>query len=90
MNIYKMKISAEQFEGSAKGKEKEFVNTIEEEVTVAANNFHDAFKKATTKQFKDWSFVDDDSASERYKQRRFYSHRNFDVVSCERTATDIL
>ena len=90
MNIYKMKISAVVFEGSVKGKEKDYVDTETRDVTVGAENFDQAFKKAIKSEFKAYSFVDTEKDSDTFKQRRYWAYRDFDVINCERTATEIL
>ena len=90
MNIYKMKISAVIYEGSIKGKEKSWVDINISEVTVVAKNFDQAFKKAIKAEFKSYSFIDSEKDSDTFKQRRYWSYRDFDVISCERTASEIL
>lgn len=90
MNIYKLKIQAVAYFGKVKGKEAEYVDTEERECTVGANSFDQAFKKATKAEFKDFSFIDEDAESKTHGKRLYWAYREFDLVSAERTATDIL
>lgn len=90
MNIYKLTIQATTYSGKIKGKETEYVDTEERECTVAANSFDQAFKKATKVKFKDFSFIDEDEESNTHGKRLYWAYRDFDLVSAERTATDIL
>ena len=90
MNIYKMKVQATSYSGLIKGKETEFVDTEKRDCKIGANSFDQAFKKALKHEFKDFSFIDDDEESKTHGKRIYWAYRDFDLVSAERTETDIL